>query len=119
QVIRHSAGTVIPYQIDVPHTRNVEASLGSTRWSIDGKRIYFLGQDENGVDGIYVQDFDSEKKDTSTTRRKVAGFDPNLDAESFALSPDGSRLVVAFLERTYGIVTIEGVAGAGRRAQSP
>jgi len=114
RLVRIADAAVLPYQIDVPHSRYVEASLGRSRWSVDGRKIYFLGQDENGVDGIFVQDFDPEKKDMSATRRKVAGFDPNSDAESFALSPDGTKLVVAFLERTYSIVTIEGVADADR-----
>ena len=118
RVVRLADGTVIPYQIDVPHSRYVEASLGRSRWSVDGKRLYFLGQDENGVNGIFVQDFDPLARDTVATRRKVAGFDPNSDAESFAISPDGTKLVVAFLERSYGIVTIEGVPGVGRSPRS-
>jgi Tol biopolymer transport system component len=118
RVVRVADATVMPFQIDVPHSRTSELSLGRVRWSIDGKRIYFLGQDENGVNGIFVQDFDPQAQDTSASRRKVAAFDPNLETESFAISPDGKRLVVAFLERLYGIVTIEGVPGAGRKARS-
>jgi Tol biopolymer transport system component len=118
RVVRLADRAVMPYRIDVPHSRVSEASLGRTRWSADGRQIYFLGEDENGVNGIFVQDFDPEKKDASATRRKVAGFDPNVEAESFAISPDGTKLVIAFLERLYGIVTIEGLPGAGRRAQS-
>jgi hypothetical protein len=119
RVVRVADATLMPFQIDVPHPRTSEVSLGRVRWSIDGKRIYFLGQDENGANGIFVQDFDPEKKDTSASRRKVAAFDPNLEAESFAISPDGKALVVAFLERVYSIVTIEGVPGAGKSRQSP
>jgi hypothetical protein len=37
-----------------------------------------------------------------------------VETESFAISPDGSRLVLAQLERTYGIVSIEGVPGVER-----
>jgi Tol biopolymer transport system component len=118
RVVRLSDGALLPFHIDIPHSRYVEASLGRSRWSVDGKRLYFLGQDENGVDGIFVQDFDPLARDTTATRRKVAGFDPNSDAESFAISPDGTKLVVAFLERSYGIVTIEGVPGAGKAPRS-
>jgi Tol biopolymer transport system component len=118
RVVRVADAMVMPFQIDVPHPRTTEISLGRARWAADGRRIYFLGQDENGVNGIFVQDFDPEKKDTSASRRKVAAFDPNLEAESFAISPDGKRLVVAFLERLYGIVTIEGVPGAGRKTKA-
>jgi hypothetical protein len=63
--------------------------------------------------GIFVQDFDPGRPDTSSTRRKVAGFDPSLEAESFAISPDGKHLVVALLDRLFGVSTIEGVPGVG------
>lgn len=112
RVIRAADGAVIPFTINVPHSRTTDTQMGRARWSNDGKKIYFIGQDENGVNGIFEQEFDPVKKDTSATRRKVAGFDPNLEAESFAVSPDGQRLVVAFLERLYGISTIEGVASS-------
>ncbi|HET9793977.1 MAG TPA: protein kinase [Thermoanaerobaculia bacterium] len=118
RVIRTSDGAVVPFTVDVPHPRTTDTQMGRARWSIDGRRLYFLGQDDNGVNGIYAQDFDPEKSDTRASRRKVAGFDPNLEAESFAISPDGKRLVVAFLERLYGISTIEGVPAAARRSAS-
>jgi len=119
RVIRAADGAVIPFTIDVPHSRTTDTQMGRARWSSDGKTIYFIGQDDNGVNGIFAQDFDPEKKDTSATRRKVAGFDPNVEAESFAISPDGRRLVVAFLERLYGISTIEGVPGVERGNRNP
>ena len=113
RVLRVADRKTLPFTIEVPHSRPTETALGRARWSLDGRRIYFVGQDEKGVNGIFEQDFDPEKSDTSASRRKVAGFDPNLEAESFAISPDGRRLVVAFLERLYGISTIEGVPGVG------
>jgi Tol biopolymer transport system component/tRNA A-37 threonylcarbamoyl transferase component Bud32 len=114
RVVRVDDKKVLPFTIEVPHPRPTEIFMGRPRWSPDGRRLYFIGQDEKGINGVYVQDFDPEKADTSATRRKVAGFDPNLEAESFAISPDGKRLVVAFLDRTYGISTIEGVRGVER-----
>ncbi len=113
RVVRLADRQVISFAIEVPHSRPSETIMGRPRWSADGRRLYFLGQDEKGVNGIFVQDFDPEKSDTGSTRRKVAAFDPNLEAESFAVSPDGKILIVAFLERLYGIDTIEGVPGAG------
>jgi len=115
QTVHVPDATVGKFEIHSAHPRITEVQIGRTRWSPDGKRLYFVGQDESGVNGIFVQDFDPDGKDTSASRRKVAGFDPNLETESFAISPDGKRLVVAFLDRAYGLVTIEGVSGAGRR----
>jgi Tol biopolymer transport system component len=60
----------------------------------DGKAIAFIGQDEKGVRGVYVQDF-NPGQNTAKTRRALGGSDPELTAESWALSPDGRRLVVA------------------------
>ena len=114
RIVRLADRKVIAFSIEVPHPRPSETLMGRPRWSSDGNRIYFLGQDDKGVNGVFVQDFDPERADTSATRRKVAAFDPNLEAESFAVSPDGRKLVVAFLDRTYAIATIEGVPGAGR-----
>ena len=57
---------------------------GRARWMPDGKAIAFVGQDESGASGIYVQDF-VPGRDTAATRRKLAGFDPDVAAESFGL----------------------------------
>ena len=112
--VRLADRQVLPFTIEVPHPRPSEIFMGRPRWSPDGRRLYFLGQDERGVNGIFVQDFDPAKTDTNASRRKVAGFDPTLEAESLAISPDGKNLVVGFLDRTYGISTIEGVRGVER-----
>jgi serine/threonine protein kinase/tricorn protease-like protein len=106
-----SDGTRLPLVIEVPHSRATETAMGRTRWSPDGRRVYFIGQDAEGVNGIYVQDFDPTSSDTSASRAKVAGFDPREEAESLAVSPDGTRLVYAALERLYGVVAIDGVPG--------
>jgi WD40 repeat protein len=105
---RLADGKPLPLVVDVTPTRATEAQMGRPRWSADGSRFYYLAQDEKGVIGVFEQAFDPEKKDTSATRRKVGGFDPKFEAESFGISPDGKRLVVGALERTYGIVSIEG-----------
>jgi Tol biopolymer transport system component len=105
---RLADGARLPLTIDTAPRRATEVQLGRPRWSRDGRKIYFLAQDEKGVNGIYEQAFDAQAKDTSATRKKVAGFDPSFETESFGISPDGKRIVIAALERTYGIVAIEG-----------
>jgi len=67
-------------------------------------------------DGLVVA-LPGRERGSSATRKKVAGFDPSFETESFAISPDGKRCVVAALERTYGIVTIEGFADGARAAK--
>jgi eukaryotic-like serine/threonine-protein kinase len=118
RVIRVADGKVMPLVIEAPHPRlDTEVQLGRPRFHPDGKRILFVAEDERGASGIYEQAFEPEKADTNATRRKVAGFDPNVETESFAISPDGSHLVLAQLERTFGIVSIEGVPGVEKPAR--
>ena len=113
RVVRIADATVVPFQIDVPHSRTAETSLGRVRWSIDGKRTIFSAGRE----------------------RRQRHFHPGPDPQGWTRAPPGAggltrtsrpnlrslRMeapVVAFLERLYGIVTIEGVPGAGRKARS-
>ncbi len=102
-------GETIPVEIDIRLLRPTTANLGRARWMPDG-RIAFLGQDEQGVNGVFVQDF-VPGQDTSASRKKLAGFDPAVDAESFGLSPDGSRIAIAGRELTSSLVLLEGLEG--------
>jgi hypothetical protein len=87
---------------------------GRARWTPDGKRILFTGQDEKGLDGVFIQDF-IPGKDTTSTRRPLAGFDPDWITESLGLSPDGKRLVLSESERVFSLMIAEGVQGLGRQ----
>ena len=58
--------------------------------------------------GVYAQDFVSGQ-DTGKTRRALGGFDPELTAESFAVSPDGRRLVVASREQLLTLMLGDGM----------
>ena len=80
------------------------------RWQPDGRGIVYRSRDEAGRWGLYAQDFVADQ-DTSSTRRKVAGFDPRLDLETFAISPDGARLAVAEIEWGSSLMLASGVAG--------
>jgi Tol biopolymer transport system component len=107
-------GTAVPFEISVERRRPTAIVLGRARWMPDGRAIAFVGQDENGVNGVFVQDF-VPGRDTSRTRRPLGGFDPEASAESFAISPDGSRLVVASWEQLFSIMTAEGLEGLAPR----
>lgn len=79
----------------------------------DGKSIAFLAQDENGVNGVFAQDF-IPGQDTITTRRPLGGFDAERATESFGISPDGSILTVAGWEQLFSLFSIEGVPGVSK-----
>jgi hypothetical protein len=57
-----------------------------------------------------VQDF-APGRDTAASRRKLAGFDPDVAAESFGISPDGKRLVLAGWVQLFSLMESEGLPG--------
>jgi hypothetical protein len=57
-----------------------------------------------------VQDF-VPGRDTRSTRRKLAGFDPEVDAESFGISPDGRHVAIAGRELVSSLVLLENLPG--------
>jgi hypothetical protein len=72
--------------------------------------VALVGQDEKGTYGIFFQDFDPEK-DTSATRRPVAGFYAGLATESFGISPDGKQMALAGWEQVFSLMLAERVSG--------
>jgi Tol biopolymer transport system component/serine/threonine protein kinase len=84
--------------------------LGRCQWTRDGRKIVWVGQDDQGRTGLFIQDFEAGRA-TRASRRPLFGFDSRPVLESFALSPDGSRMIVAYRESSSNIVVAEGVAG--------
>jgi Tol biopolymer transport system component len=84
--------------------------VGRRRWMPDGKRLAFLGLDDRGVRGIYVQDF-APGRDASATRRPLAAFDPDTRTEWFAISPDGATIVATANEQLRTILRADGLRG--------
>jgi Tol biopolymer transport system component len=116
RVVEIATGQPVPFGIDIQVAAGKpRVALGRARWMPGGRAIAFIGQDENGITGVYVQDF-APGKDTSQTRRKLAGFDPEFTTESFGISPDGSRLAIASWEQLFSLMIAERVPGiTGRR----
>jgi serine/threonine protein kinase len=110
KVVRLEDGQAEPFEIAVDARRRTTVTLGRARWMPDGKAIAFVGQDETGASGVYAQDF-APGRDTTYTRRKLAGFDPDVAAESFGVAPDGSRLVVAGWVQLFSLMEGEGLPG--------
>ena len=109
-VIRLADGAAVPFGILNP-------IFPRSRWMPDGKAIAFIGQDENNVRGVFVQDF-AVGQDTAKTRRPLGGFDSESTAESFAISPDGSRLIVASREQLSSLMMVERVPGVSPPVRS-
>jgi Tol biopolymer transport system component len=117
RVVEIETGRLLPFEIVVSSgmTLNETVLLGRTRWISnnalsEGPALAFLGVDEEGRSGVYLQDFDPEE-DTTATRRPIAGFDEHLLTESFDISPDGSRITLALLEVRRRLMLAEGLTG--------
>ena len=108
RVARLSDGSPVDFEIIAGMVRPTTANMGRSRWMPDGRAIAFVGQDEKGVNGIFVQDF-VPGRDTSSTRRKLGGFDSNTDAETFGLAPGGNRMAIAGREMVSSLVLLEGL----------
>ncbi len=107
QVVRFADGKPTAFRARL---QNRFGGAGRDRWMPDGKSLAFLGADESGVLGIYIQQFDPDR-DTASTRRKLAGFDPEIPTETFGISPDGKRVVFGGFELLNSLVLVEGLAG--------
>jgi Tol biopolymer transport system component len=103
-------GVRVAFEIRVEYRRLTRNLLGRARWMPDGRAIAFIGQDERGVAGIFVQDF-APGRDTSATRRKLTGFDPEIATESFGLSPDGRRIVISGWVQQFSLMEARGLPG--------
>ena len=111
RVARVSDGVVTPFRVRLPSFQaSVANSSGRTRWMPDSKTIACVAQDDKGNYGIFFQDFDPEK-DTSMTRRPVAGFYPATATESFGISPDGREMALAGWEQVFSLMLAERVPG--------
>jgi eukaryotic-like serine/threonine-protein kinase len=111
RVFRFADGAAIPFEISIDtRTSPTEPQFGRPHWTRDGRAIAFIGRDEKGLTGVFVQDF-SPGQDTTKSRRRLAGFDPDLVTETFGLSPDGSYVTISFHEQLFSVMMAERVPG--------
>jgi len=102
-------GDEVPFRIEVPTPMGAQNMLfGRPRWLPDGSGIAYVGIDEQNRTGIYAQDF-VPGSDTSATRRPLAGFSSELTTESFGISPDGRRIMLAVMEESARLMLAEGI----------
>ena len=113
-VIHVDDGTDMTFATFPEPRRKTSVFSGRARWTPDGRRIIFTAQDDKGLDGVFIQDF-IPGQDTTSTRRRLAGFDPDWITESLGLSPDGKRLVLSESERVFSLMIADGVKGLRSR----
>jgi Tol biopolymer transport system component len=110
RVVRIADGAKVPFEIACDIRRRSRQLIGRARWMPGGKAIAFVGQDENGTSGIFVQPFEPGR-DTTSARSKLGGFDPDIVMDTVGISPDGTRMIVSGWERTSSVMLAERLPG--------
>jgi Tol biopolymer transport system component len=109
QVVEVETGEVIPFEVQLDiDVRQQNVVFGRGRWMPDGRHIVYVGQDDEGQSGVYMQEFDRDR-DTSRTRRPVAGFSHSYVTESLGVSPDGTRLTLSVQSARRSITLADNV----------
>jgi serine/threonine protein kinase len=110
-VLDIATATVLPFQIVVPApSSGTDIILGRLRWLPDGSGLAYVGVDDNDITGIYAQDFVPDG-DTHHSKRQLVGFTHDYMSESFAISPDGKRLLLSTLEGISNLMLVDGLQG--------
>ncbi len=94
---------ILPFEIRVPIRRQTVALLGRARWMPDGKAIAFLGQDDQGATGVFLQPFDPEREHLDPPR-PLAGFSGDRIVESFDV--DAGHVILAETDQRSEIIAI-------------
>ena len=117
RIVEIETGRLTPFEIVISNTGvlNENVLLGRMRWVANcplsqAPALAFVGVDDRSRTGVYLQDFDPEK-DTTASRRPIAGFYDREIVESFDISPDGSRITLALMEVRRRLMLAQGVWG--------
>lgn len=110
QVVRLDDGEPVPFEVRIPSF----SGAGRGRWLPDGSGIAFVGLDDRGRSGVFIQDF-RPGHNTDATRRAVGGFQSELWTESFGISPDGRFLTLALKEPHMSLIVARNVRGVTAR----
>jgi serine/threonine protein kinase len=104
-VIRVADGTVYPFARGFTGIVSVRA-----RWIGATHTIAFRARDAEGTISLFAQEF-RPGIDTTSTRRKLISTDADAVLETFAVSPDGKRAILAIVDEASGLMMAEGVEG--------
>jgi len=98
-------------------------SVGRPRWMPDGSGVAFVVFAPTGSSGvaaapptmgIMTQKF-QPGRDTTASRRRLAGFDPDRPSESFGIAPDGKSVVVSEQQSLKTLMMAEGMEELDRK----
>ena len=118
RVARVADGAITAFAVALAPSVSFSTDVGRSRWFPDGRSIAFTASAPDGGIGVSVQSFQPET-DTGATRRWLLAPDPDNAAESLAISRDGSRLTVAYVDQLFNLMVAENVPGVERPRRAP
>ncbi len=107
-VVRVADGMVFPLARGFSGAFAVRA-----RWIGSTHTIAFRARDDKGTITLFAQDF-RPGVDTTNTRRLLLPADPDAIPETFAISPDGKRAILAIVDEASGLMMAEGIESITR-----
>jgi hypothetical protein len=113
RIARIADGAFDTFVLDVQVNPAAGVAGFRLRFTPDGRSVMFGGFDPAGPSAMWIQAFEPGR-DTTSTRRRIALFDAAQTVETFAISPDGRRVIVSATERPSDLVLVEGLAGVRR-----
>jgi Tol biopolymer transport system component len=109
--VETASGAPVPFQIQVGYSPGAPGIVwGRVRWTPDARHVVFIGADATGRTGVFMQDF-MPGRDSTATRRPLAGFSADYTTESLGLSRDGRHLTIATLRRFGSLWLAESLEG--------
>jgi len=108
RVVRAADGKEAAFSIGLPPVAATGLSFGRCRWVRDSRSIIYSGFDDRGVGGLYLQPFDPTVR-TPSGRRVLSGSQDGLP-ESFGISPDGTHLVLGYMQNESGLMISDPIA---------
>jgi Tol biopolymer transport system component len=117
RVVRLEDGAPTGFEVPLPPwIPGGSMDQGRCRWFPDGRAIAYVGRAADGGYAVYVREFAAGARGPG---RRLAGLEPDLDAESFAIAPDGASLIVSYREELDDLMLAESLAGVERPRLGP
>jgi Tol biopolymer transport system component len=96
-------GVTIDFELDMPNI-----TYGRARWLPDGRRLAYIGVNDEGRSGVWLQDFEPGR-DTTASRRPLSPFSDTNVIETFGISPDGEHVVTSALDEIRALRSVDGL----------